>query len=269
MFGVVPKSLWSRVKSCDDKNMCSWSMRCMLVDYGDRLVLIDTGIGDKQSEKFFSYYYLFGDDTLRKSLAAKGYSLSDITDVVLTHLHFDHCGGAVYFDKSKERYELTFPNATYWSCEKHWDWAMNPNDREKASFLKENIVPIQESGQLKFVERDGHWSQNDLFPGFKLFFADGHTESQMLPVIDYKGKTVIYTADLIPSSAHVPIPYVMGYDVRPLLTMDEKKLLLKSAADNESILFFEHDLDTECATVHHTERGIKLNETFRLDEMFA
>lgn len=269
MFGVVPKSLWSRKKTSDENNMCSWSMRCMLVDYGDRLVLIDTGMGDKQSEKFFSYYYPHGDDSLLKSIKEKGYSPDEITDVVLTHLHFDHCGGAVSLDRSKDRYFPTFPSATYWSSERHWKWATNPNDRESASFLKENILPLQEAGQLSFVEREGRWSKGELFPGFKLFFADGHTESQMIPYITYKGKTVIYAADLLPSAAHVPMPWVMGYDVRPLETLKEKRIFLDSAAAEEHVIFLEHDLDHECATVHHTEKGIRLKDTYSFSEIFG
>jgi glyoxylase-like metal-dependent hydrolase (beta-lactamase superfamily II) len=268
MFGVVPKSLWSRSKQADENNMCSWSMRCMLVDYGDRLVLIDTGMGDKQSEKFFSYYYLFGEDTLQKSITSLGYGLDEVTDVVLTHLHFDHCGGAVSLDRSKDRYYTTFPNATYWSCEEHWNWAVSPNDREKASFLKENMLPIQEAGQLKFVKRNGRWSEGELFPGFKIFFADGHTESQMIPYIEYEGKTLIYAADLMPSAAHIPMPYIMGYDVRPLATLEDKKIFLDSAAKNDHIIFLEHDIDHECIRVHETEKGIRVKDTHAFAELF-
>lgn len=268
MFGVVPKSLWSRTKPADENNMCSWSMRCMLVEYSDRLVLIDTGIGDKQSEKFFSHYYLFGDATLKKSIEALGFGLDEITDVFLTHLHFDHCGGAIRFNASKERYEPTFPNATYWSNDEHWQWATEPNPREQASFLKENILPIQESGQLKFVKRNGRWSAEPLFPDFEIFFVDGHTESQMIPHINYQGKRLIYTADLLPSTSHIPMPYVMGYDVRPLETMKEKAIFLDHAVQEEAILFLEHDIDHVCARVHQTEKGIRLKDTFDFSEIF-
>lgn len=269
MFGVVPKSLWSKVKKPDDKNMCSWSMRCLLIDYGDRLVLIDTGMGDKQSEKFFGYYYLFGEDTLLKSIEKKGYKKEDITDVVLTHLHFDHCGGAVSYNRAKEHYSITFPNATYWSCQEHWDWAIHPNDREKASFLKENILPIQESGQLKYVTREGRWSKEELFPGFRLFFADGHTESQMIPYIRYKEKTLIFAADLLPSAAHLPMPYVMGYDVRPLETLADKKIFLDGAAAEDQVIFLEHDIDHECIRVQQTEKGVRLKEAHSFQDIFG
>ena len=269
MFGVVPKSLWSRNKTTDENNMCSWTMRCLLVDYGDRLVLIDTGMGDKQSEKFFGYYFRFGEDTLLNSIEKKGYSKEDITDVVLTHLHFDHCGGAVSLDRSKERYYPTFPNATYWSSKEHWDWAVNPNDREKASFLKENMLPLQEAEQLRFVTRKGRWSEEELFPGFRLFFADGHTESQMIPYIDYKGKTLIYAADLLPSAAHIPMPYVMGYDVRPLETLKDKKIFLDDAAAKDQVIVLEHDIDNECIRVQETEKGIRLKESNTFLDIFG
>ena len=269
MFGVVPKSLWSRTKPADENNMCSWSMRCMLIEDRDRLILIDTGMGDKQSEKFFSYYYLFGDSTLKKSIEGLGFGLDDITDVFLTHLHFDHCGGAVIYNKDKDRYEPTFKNAKYWSNELHWDWALNPNDREKASFLKENILPIQESGQLNFIKRDGRWNKEEFLPGFKAFFVDGHTESQMIPYIDYKGKTLIFAADLMPSASHIPMPYIMGYDVRPLETLKDKEIFLKSAADKEHIIFLEHDIDNECAIVEHTEKGVRLKDTHKFTDIFG
>lgn len=262
MFGVVPKSLWNRTNPADENNMCSWAMRCLLVEYSDRLVLIDTGMGNKQSDKFFGFYYLFGEATLRSSIEALGFGMDEVTDVVLTHLHFDHCGGAVNYNSSKERYETAFPNARYWSCKEHWDWATHPNPREKASFLKENILPIEESGQLNFVQRNGRWSDGELFPGFRLFFADGHTESQMIPHIAYKDTTLVYSADLIPSSSHVPLPYVMGYDVRPLHTLEEKVLVLDEAAKHNHVLFFEHDLTTECCTVKQTEKGVRLDERF-------
>lgn len=268
MFGVVPKSLWSRVKTPDENNMCSWSMRCMLIDYGDRRVLIDTGMGNKQSDKFFGFYYPFGEHTLLGSLKEKGYAPEDITDVFLTHLHFDHCGGAVQKD-GEGGYRTTFPNARYWSTKDHWDWAINPNARERASFLKENILPIEESGQLHFVERDGRWSREEIFPNFRVFFADGHTESQMIPYITYRGKTMVYAADLLPSTAHIPMPYVMGYDVRPLKTLEDKGLFLEAAADENHVIFLEHDIDNECCTVHRTEKGVRLDRTLTFEEVFG
>jgi glyoxylase-like metal-dependent hydrolase (beta-lactamase superfamily II) len=269
MFGVVPKSLWSRTNPADENNMCSWAMRCMLVEYSDRLVLIDTGMGTKQSEKFFGFYYLFGDATLQKSIEKLGFGMDEITDVFLTHLHFDHCGGAINFNTAKERYEPAFKNARYWSTDRHWKWATNPNPREKASFLKENILPIEESGQLHFVEREGLWSKGDLFPGFKVFFADGHTESQMIPHIQYRDKTVVYCADLMPSSSHLPLPYVMGYDVRPLETLKEKEIVLEHSTTGGHILFFEHDLSTEAASLTRTDRGIRAEHAGAFSDFFG
>lgn len=269
MFGVVPKSIWSRTNPPDENNMCSWSLRCMLVEYSDRLVLIDTGMGDKQSEKFFGYYYLFGDATLRSSIEKLGFGMDEITDVVLTHLHFDHCGGSVNYNQAKERYETAFPNAHYWTNERHWDWAINPNPREKASFLKENMLPIQEAGQLNFVERDGSWSKGELFPGFKFFFADGHTDSQMIPYIKYQDKTIIFAADLLPSASHVPMPFVMGYDVRPLETMKEKAIFLETAAAESHIIFFEHDIKQEAALMEQTEKGVRVRQAGSLQEILS
>jgi len=268
MHGVVPKSIWSRNNVPDDNNMCNWSMRCMLIEDEDRLILIDTGIGDKQSEKFFSYYYLFGEDTLQKSIEALGFGMDQITDVILTHLHFDHCGGAIGMNSKTERYEPRFPNATSWSNEKHWKWATEPNPREKASFLKENIMPIQESGQLKFIDRVGDFTTN-VFPNIDMFFMDGHTESQMLPVISHKEKKIVFMADLLPSVGHIPLPYVMGYDTRPLITMTEKEKFLKEAAEKEFVLFLEHDFVNECCTVKQTDRGVRLDESFRFNELFG
>lgn len=267
MFGVVPKTLWSRTNPADANNMCDWSMRSMLIEDGDRLILIDTGIGDKQSEKFFSHYYLFGDDSLHGNLKRLGFSADDITDVFLTHLHFDHCGGAIRWNKDRTGFEPVFKNATYWSTEKHWKWATEPNAREKASFLKENILPIQESGQLKFVDRQGDFTKN-AFNNIDLLFVDGHTESQMIPHIKYKGKTLVFMADLLPSTGHIPLPYVMGYDTRPLLTLDEKGKFLQRAAEEEYVLFLEHDSVNECCTVKQTEKGIRLSETFSFNELF-
>lgn len=260
MFGVVPKSLWSRTNPADENNMCSWAMRCLLVEDGNRLALIDTGIGDKQSEKFFSHYYLFGDDSLTGSLKKLGFSPEDVTDVFLTHLHFDHCGGGVKWNRDRTAYEMTFPNATYWSHSDHWKWATEPNPREKASFLKENILPMQESGHLKFADKEE-------FGLFEFFTVDGHTDKQMIPKIRYKDKTLIFMADLLPSAGHIPLPYVMGYDTRPLLTLEEKGRFMKEAADNEYILLLEHDCENECCTVTNTEKGVRLDRTFPFAEL--
>jgi glyoxylase-like metal-dependent hydrolase (beta-lactamase superfamily II) len=265
MFGVVPKSLWSRTNPADDNNMCSWAMRCLLIEDGQRLMLIDTGIGDKQSEKFFSHYFLFGNDDLTLNLKKLGFSPDDITDVFLTHLHFDHCGGAIV-RIGEDQFRPYFKNATYWSNEKHWNWAIEPNAREKASFLKENILPIQESGQLKFIERTGDYTPQ-VFPGVDVLFVDGHTESQMIPHIQHKGKTLVFMADLLPSTGHIPLPYVMGYDTRPLLTLDEKGKFLQKAADQEFVLFLEHDYANECCTVEMTEKGVLLKEAFSFSDL--
>ena len=236
------------------------SMRCLLIEDGDRLILVDTGMGTKQSEKFFGYYYLFGDHSLDKSLAKIGFHRDDITDVFLTHLHFDHCGGSIQWNSDKSGYEPAFKNALYWSNERHWHWATHPNAREKASFLKENILPIQESGQLHFVSygEKPHVENSEL--GFGILFVDGHTEKQMLPHILYKGKTLVFTADLIPTTGHIPLPYVMGYDTRPLLTLNEKSEFLNSAADNEYVFFLEHDAQHELCTVQQTEKGVRLKK---------
>ena len=268
MFGVVPKSLWSRTNPADENNMCSWAMRCLLIEDGDRLILIDTGIGDKQSDKFFGYYYLHGDDTLEKSVRQAGFSFDDITDVFLTHLHFDHCGGAIEWDSSRENLKPVFKNAHYWSTERHWKWAMEPNPREKASFLQENIVPIKESGQLKFVDRQGDFS-SDVFNNMDVLFVDGHTDSQMIPHIRYKGKTIVFMADLLPSTGHIPLPYVMGYDTRPLITLEEKSRFLTKAVEEEYILFLEHDSVNECCTLQRTEKGIRLNQAGKLSDFIG
>jgi len=262
MFGVVPKSIWNKLNPADENNMCNWAMRCLLVEHGDRLVLIDNGIGDKQSEKFFSYYYLNGDQTLDKSLEKHGFSREDITDVFLTHLHFDHCGGSVKWNSSHDGFELCFPKANYWSNENHWQWATHPNAREKASFLKENLSPIQESGHLRFLKQG-----EDLFEGFQILYVNGHTEAMMLPMISYKDRKLVFCADLIPSTGHVPLPYVMAYDTRPLLTLEEKSDFLNKAVNEKLILFFEHDPNVECALLAQTEKGIKLDRTFPLTEI--
>lgn len=268
MFGVVPKPIWSRTNPADSNNMIDIASRCLLIENGDRLTLIDTGMGNKQSDKFFGYYYPWGNFTLEKSLKEKGFHKNDITDVFLTHLHFDHCGGAVQRNKNQTGYEPTFKNATYWSNEKHWNWATKPNRREKASFLSENILPMQESGQLKFVgdPKEYFSTANEL--DFGIFFADGHTEKQMIPHIDYKGKKIVFMADLLPTAGHLPLPFVMGYDTRPLLTLPEKEMFLNMAADNNYYLFLEHDAHNPIITVKHTEKGVRLNECFAIDELF-
>lgn len=259
MFGVVPKSIWNKTNPADSNNMIDMAMRCLLVEYGDRLVLIDNGIGDKQDVKFFGYYYLHGDDTLQKSLAKAGFGLDDITDVFLSHLHFDHCGGSIVRNKSGDGFHPAFPNAVYWSNEEHWNWATNPNAREKASFLKENILPIQESGQLRFTKADA-----ELFPGFRVKFFNGHTDAMMIPHIQYRGRTLVYMADLLPTTGHIPVPYVMAYDTRPLLTLDEKSKFMEDAASHDYVLFLEHDPKQECCTVEKTEKGIRFKEAFPL-----
>ncbi len=267
MFGVVPKSLWSRTNPADENNMCSWALRSLLIEDGDRLMLIDTGMGDKQSDKFFSHYYLHGPDSLDKNLNELGFSKDDITDVFLTHLHFDHCGGAVVWNEQKNGYRPNFKNATYWSTENHWEWAVNPNGREKASFLKENILPIQESGQLKFIKNEGTLSKN-VFNNIDVLFVDGHTENMMIPHIKYQGKTLVFMADLLPSVGHLPLPYVMGYDTRPLTTLKEKGAFLSFAEKNNYILFLEHDSVNECCTLKNTEKGVRLDRCFDFKELF-
>jgi glyoxylase-like metal-dependent hydrolase (beta-lactamase superfamily II) len=266
MFGVVPKSLWQKTNPADEQNMCSWSMRCLLIEDGNRLMLIDTGIGDKQSEKFFAHYYLHGSASLSRSLHQLGFHEDQITDVFLTHLHFDHCGGAIAWNDSKSAYRPVFKNAKYWSNEQHWQWATVPNSREKASFLSENILPIQESGQLEFINRKENLTQA-VFPNMDVLFVDGHTDSMMLPHISYKGKTIVFMADLLPSVGHIPLPYVMGYDTRPLITMEEKATFLDKAAAESYILFMEHDSVNECCTVMATEKGVRLKDTFSFSEI--
>ncbi|MEO6289599.1 MAG: MBL fold metallo-hydrolase [Ginsengibacter sp.] len=262
MFGVVPKSMWQKLNPPDERNLCNWSMRCLLIEEEGRLILIDNGMGDKQDEKFFRHYYLNGDDSLDKSLAKHGFKKDDITDVFLTHLHFDHCGGSI--GKDGDLFAPAFKNATYWSNEKHWEWATNPNDREKASFLKENILPISESGKLKFIEtKEGIGFTKNM----KIRFVIGHTESMMLPQINYNGETLIYMADLLPSVAHIPIPYIMAYDTRPLETLNEKKSFLAEAQENDYILFFEHDPSIECSKLQLTEKGVRSKETFLLSDI--
>lgn len=266
MFGVVPKSIWNKLNPADENNMCNWALRCLLIEDGNRLILIDTGNGTKQDEKFWSHYYLHGDDTLHSSLAQHGFKADDITDVILTHLHFDHCGGAV--DLVDGKLVTAFKNATYWSNEAHWNWAVKPNAREKASFLKENILPIQESGQLKFVQvgkqSDNRLPEVSFSENISIRFVSGHTEAMMLPQIKYKDKTIVYMADLLPSAAHIPLPYVMGYDMFPLTTLNEKKMFLEEAVAGDYILFFEHDPEIECCTLQQTEKGVRMKEAFPL-----
>ncbi|WP_431291995.1 MBL fold metallo-hydrolase [Pedobacter sp. P26] len=262
MFGVVPKAIWQKTNPADSNNLCTWAMRCLLIEEGNQLILVDTGIGNKQDEKFFSHYYLHGDDSMEKSLSKLGFSTADITDVFLTHLHFDHVGGAII--REDEKLSPAFKNATYWSNEKHWQWAVEPNAREKASFLKENILPIQESGQLKFVpEKENiEWQKN-----INISFAYGHTDAMMLPKISYKGRTIVYMADLLPSVGHLPLPYVMAYDMFPLKTLTEKQTFLEEAVNNNYILYLEHDPINECCTLQRTEKGIRVAETFKLSDV--
>ena len=263
MFGVVPKSLWNRTNPADENNLCTWAMRLLLIEDGKQLILVDTGIGDKQSEKFFSHYFLHGDATLDKSLAKHGFHRDDITDVFLTHLHFDHVGGAIRRDG--EDLVPAFKNAYYWSNKQHWEWAVNPNQREKASFLRENILPIQESGQLKFVEDK---SSGILNPNISIRFAFGHTDAMMLPQIHYMGKTILYIADLLPSVGHIPLPYIMAYDMFPLKTLEERELYWNEIVNNDYIVFLEHDAVNECCTMQMTEKGVRLKDTFTLESAF-
>ena len=272
MFGVVPKSIWNKLNPADENNMCSWALRCLLIKDEDKLILIDNGMGDKQDAKFFGHYYLHGDDTLDKSLAQHGFTRDDITDVFLTHLHFDHCGGSIV--RVGDKLVPAFKNATYWSNAAHWLWATEPNAREKASFLKENILPIQESGQLKFlnVNREAAISKltthdSPLSTNLSFFTVSGHTDAMMLPKINYNGRTIVFMADLLPSAAHIPLPYVMAYDMFPLTTLNEKKLFLTEAQQNDYVLFFEHDPLIECCTLQMTEKGIRVKETFKLSDL--
>lgn len=261
MFGVVPKSIWNKLNPADENNMCSWALRCLLIEDGNRLMLIDNGMGNKQDAKFFSYYFLHGNDSLEKSLNKYGFTANDITDMVLTHLHFDHCGGSINYNSDHTKLEPAFKNAKYYCNEKHWQWATHPNPREKASFLKENILPIQESGQLNFID-----SSSKLIEGLSFLEVNGHTEAMMLPVINYKDKTLAYMADLIPSAGHLPIPYVMGYDMRPLETLKEKESILNTAVENNWTLFFEHDPTLECINLEKTEKGVRKKDSFLLSE---
>ena len=268
MFGVVPKSLWTRTNPADSNNMIDIAARCLLIEDGNRLILIDTGMGNKQSDKFYGYYYLWGDDSIDNSLKTHGFHRDDITDVFMTHLHFDHCGGSIRHNKDKSGYEPAFKNANFWSNKDHWKWATKPNRREKASFLKENILPMEESGHLKFTSLPEIDLLKNSELGFDIFFANGHTDKQMIPMINYDGKTICFMADLLPTAGHLPIPFVMGYDTRPLLTLDEKEKFLNLAADNNYYLFLEHDAHNEIITVKHTEKGVRLDRVFNCKDIF-
>jgi glyoxylase-like metal-dependent hydrolase (beta-lactamase superfamily II) len=268
MFGVVPKTIWNRTNPADENNLIDIAARCLLIEDGNRLTLIDTGMGNKQSDKFFSYYSLWGDHSLDKSLAKFGFHRDDVTDVFMTHLHFDHCGGSVNWNADKTGYEVAFKKAKFWTNENHWEWATQPNSREKASFLHENLIPMQESGQLNFIQRpDGDFGFSDELD-FGIFYADGHTEKQMLPHINYQGKTIVFCGDLLATAGHIPIPYVMGYDTRPLLTLGEKTKFMQTAADKNYFLMLEHDAHNQIITVENTEKGVRLKEVFKCDDIF-
>ena len=268
MFGVVPKSIWNKTNPADSNNMIDIAIRCLLIEDGNRLILVDTGMGNKQSDKFFSYYYLWGNDSIDKSLKKYGFHRDDITDVFMTHLHFDHCGGSVQWNMGRTSYEIAFKNASFWSNHNHWQWATHPNKREKASFLKENILPMEESGRLKFTSLPQKVILKNSELGFDIFFANGHTDKQMIPMINYKENTICFMADLLPTAGHLPIPFVMGYDTRPLLTLDEKEEFLNFAANKNYYLFLEHDAYNEIITVKHTEKGVRLNEVYTCEEIF-
>ena len=268
MFGVVPKTMWNKTNPADENNLIDIAARCLLIEDENRLILIDTGMGNKQSDKFFGYYSLWGDHSLDKSLKNAGFHRDDVTDVFMTHLHFDHCGGSVNWNAAKTGYEVAFKNAKFWTNDNHWEWATKPNSREKASFLHENIIPIQESGQLNFIKRpEGDFLQESEL-GFGIFFADGHTEKQMIPHIDYNGKTIVFCGDLLATAGHIPIPYVMGYDTRPLLTLDEKTKFMNASAENNYYLFLEHDAHNQIITVEQTEKGVRLKEVFKCEDLF-
>lgn len=268
MFGVVPKTIWNKTNPADNNNLIDIAARCLLIEDGNRLILIDTGMGDKQSDKFFGYYSIWGDFSLDKSLAEKGFHRDDITDVFMTHLHFDHCGGSVQWNRERTGYEVAFKNATFWTNEDHWYWATKPNAREKASFLSENILPMQESGQLKFIKKpDGQTARSSEL-GFDIFYADGHTDKMMIPKIHYRDKTFCFTSDLLATAGHIPLPYVMGYDTRPLLTLAEKQTFLQRAADENFYLILEHDAHNEIITVKNTEKGVRLNQVFSCADLF-
>ena len=267
MFGVVPKTLWSRTNPADSLNRIDLAARSLLIEDGNRLILIDAGMGNKQEDRFFRHFGLYGNDSLDESIKKAGFARTDITDVFLTHLHFDHCGGAVRWNENKTAYELSFPNARYWSNKQHWEWAVNPNEREKASFLSENLRPIQESGRLCFIETPKTSFASDCGLGFGVLFVNGHTEKQMIPHISYRGKTLVFMADLLPTAGHLPLPYIMGYDVRPLQTLEEKKRFLSRAADENFVLFMQHDANNPLITVQHTDRGVRLHESLATETL--
>ena len=267
MFGVVPKTIWNRTNPADNNNLIDIAARCLLIEDGNQLTLIDTGMGDKQSDKFFGYYSQWGNLSIDKSLKEKGFHRDDITNVFMTHLHFDHCGGSAVWNKDKTGYEVAFKNAKFWTNENHWEWATKPNAREKASFLSENLMPMHESGQLSFIKRPENDFLEESELGFGILFADGHTEKQMLPHINYKGKIIVFCADLLPTAGHIPLPYVTGYDTRPLLSMNEKDKFLKEAADNNYYLWLEHDAHNQIITVQHTEKGVRLKDIFTCKEV--
>ena len=268
MFGVVPKSIWNKTNPADKNNMIDIASRCLLIEDGNRLILIDTGMGTKQSDRFFNYYYRWGTDSLDGGLAKHGFCRGDVTDVFLTHLHFDHCGGCIQWNSDKTGYELAFKNAAFWSNEDHWKWATRPNKRERASFLTENIMPIEASGRLKHIPIPKNDILHNTEVGFDVFFANGHTDKQMIPMISYKGKTICFMADLLPTVGHISVPFVMGYDTRPLLTLDEKERFLTLAADHNYFLFLEHDAQNELITVKHTEKGVRLNAIHKFNTLF-
>ena len=267
MFGVVPKTLWSRTNPADSMNRIDLAARSLLIEDGNRLILIDAGMGNKQEDRFFRHLGLYGNDSLDESIKKAGFARTDITDVFLTHLHFDHCGGAVRWNENKTAYKLSFPNARYWSNKQHWEWAVNPNEREKASFLSENLMPIQESGQLCFIETPKTSFASDCGLGFGVLFVNGHTEKQMIPHISYRGKTLVFMADLLPTAGHLPLPYIMGYDVRPLQTLEEKKRFLSRAADENFVLFMQHDANNPLITVQHTDKGVRLHESLATETL--
>jgi len=268
MFGAVPKTIWNKTNPADSKNLIDISARCLLIEDGKRLILIDTGMGDKQSDKFFSYYSLWGEDTLGGSLKKAGFSVEDITDVFFTHLHFDHCGGAIKRTSSGESFEEVFKNAVFWTNESHWNWALEPNKREGASFLKENLLPIEQSGRLKFISAKNGMISFASELGFDIFYADGHTEKQMIPIISYKGQKIAFAADLIPTAGHVPLPYVMGYDIRPLTTLKEKDFFLNYAVDNNILLCLEHDSVNEILSLKKTDKGVRINNLLKCNDVF-
>ena len=268
MFGVVPKSIWNKTNPADKNNRIDVASRCLLIEDGNRLILIDTGMGTKQSERFFSYYSRWGTDSLDGALATHGFCRDDVTDVFLTHLHFDHCGGCVQWNSDKTGYEVAFKNATFWSNEDHWKWATHPNKRERASFLTENIMPIEASGRLKHIPVPNKDILHNTGLGFDVFFANGHTDKQMIPMISYKGETICFMADLLPTVGHISVPYVMGYDTRPLLSLDEKERFLTLAADHNYFLFLEHDAHNELITVKHTEKGVRLDAIHKFNTLF-